>query len=174
MQDVFERARRVRLAIFDVDGVLTDGRLYFTDSGEELKAFNTLDGHGMKMLKTSGVELAIISGRTARCVQLRAQNLGISLLYQGAQDKLAVFQELVATLKLDPAATAYMGDDLADLPVMRRCGLALCVPESPALVKQHAHYVTHCPGGRGAVREICEMLMLAQGTYDAQTAGYLK
>lgn len=174
MQDVFERAKRVRLVIFDVDGVLTDGRLYFTDSGEELKAFNTLDGHGMKMLKASGVELAIISGRTAHCVERRAQNLGISLLYQGAQDKLAVFHELVSKLKLDPAAAAFMGDDLADLPVMRRCGLALCVPESPTLVKQRAHYVTRLAGGRGAVREICEMLMLAQGTYDAQMADYLK
>lgn len=173
MQDVLARARKVRLIIFDVDGVLTDGTLYLSDSGEEMKGFNTLDGHGMKMLKAAGVELAIISGRKSRCVELRAQNLGISLLYQGVEDKLTAFQELLATLGLAPEAAAFMGDEVVDLPAMRRAGLALTVPDAPSVVKQHAHYVTHLAGGKGAAREVCELIMLAQGNLDAQLARYL-
>lgn len=173
MSDILTRARRVRLAIFDVDGVLTDGSLYLSDSGEEMKAFNTQDGHGMKMLQATGVELAIITGRSSRCVELRARNLGISLLFQGASDKLAVYRDLIASLGLSPEETAYMGDDLIDLPVMRQCGFALAVPDAPDVVKRHAHYVTRRQGGRGAVREACEFLMRMQDTFDAQLAGYL-
>ncbi len=172
MEDTLRRAARIRLVIFDVDGVLTDGSLYLSDSGEEMKAFNTQDGQGMKMLQSSGVMLAIITGRSSRCVELRAENLGISLLYQGASDKLAVYRELIASLGLEPEETAYMGDDLVDLPVMRRCGLAFAVPDSPDIVRQHAHYVTKKRGGQGAVREACEFLMRMQGRYDDQIAGY--
>lgn len=172
--DAFERAKKIKLAIFDVDGVMTDGSLYLADDGQEYKAFNSLDGHGMKMLKRSGVELAIITGRTSQVVELRAINLGVTHLYQGAEDKLAAFLELQEKTGLDPAAWAYMGDDLVDLPAMRRCGLAICVPAAPSLVKQHAHYVTQLPGGRGAVREVCELIMQAQGTFEAQLAPYLK
>lgn len=160
--------------MFDVDGVLTDGSLYISDAGEEFKAFNTLDGHGMRMLKATGVEIAIITGRTARCVETRATNLGIGLLYQGVEDKLAVSVELQARFNLRADEAAFMGDDLPDLPVMRRCGLALTVPGAPALIKQHAHHVTCCAGGRGAVREVCEILMHAQGTYDQGIAIYLQ
>ena len=174
MQDVFEKAKHIRLAIFDVDGVLTDGSLYISDSGDEYKAFNTLDGHGMRMLKQSGVELVIVSGRTSRCVEMRAQNLGIGLLYQGVEDKLEIYSSLLAKFGLAPEATAFIGDDVVDLPVMRRCGLAICVRDSPALVKQHAHYVTQLPGGRGAVREICELIMQAQGTFQSHMSHYLK
>ena len=174
MQNVFEKAKHIRLAIFDVDGVLTDGSLYISDSGDEYKAFNTLDGHGMRMLKQSGVELVIVSGRTSRCVEMRAQNLGIGLLYQGAEDKLEIYSSLLAKFGLAAEATAFIGDDVVDLPVMRRCGLAICVPDSPALVKQHAHYITQLPGGCGAVREICELIMQAQGTFQAQMSRYLK
>lgn len=171
--DILARARRVRLAIFDVDGVLTDGSLYLSDSGEEMKAFNTQDGLGMKMLQASGVELAIITGRSSRCVELRARNLDITLLSQGASDKLLVFQDLIASLGLAPEETAYMGDDFVDLPVMRRCGFALAVPDAPDAVRQHAHYVTRRRGGHGAAREACDFLMRMQGKYDAQLAGYL-
>ncbi|HYA20121.1 MAG TPA: 3-deoxy-manno-octulosonate-8-phosphatase KdsC [Burkholderiales bacterium] len=174
MQDVFEKAKHIRLAIFDVDGVLTDGSLYISDSGEEYKSFNTLDGHGMRMLKQSGVELVLISGRTSRCVELRAQNLGIGLLYQGVDDKLEVYFSLLTKFALGAETTAYIGDDVMDLPVMRRCGLAICVPESPAVVKQHAHYITQRAGGAGAVREICELIMQAQGTFQQQLSRYLK
>jgi len=171
--DSFERAKQIKLAIFDVDGVMTDGSLYLADDGQEYKAFNSLDGHGMKMLKRSGVELAIITGRTSQLVALRAINLGVTHIYQGVEDKLSAFLELLEKTGNDPTECAYMGDDVVDLPVMRRCGLAVCVPASPALVKQHAHYVTQLSGGHGAVREICELVMQAQGTFEAQLAPYL-
>jgi 3-deoxy-D-manno-octulosonate 8-phosphate phosphatase (KDO 8-P phosphatase) len=174
MQDVYQKARGIRLAIFDVDGVLTDGSLYYTGSGEELKAFNVRDGHGMKMLQAGGVRLAIITSRNSRCVELRAKDLGIDLLYQGVADKLTAFQELLAQIGLDAAASAYMGDDLIDLPVMRRCGLALTVAEAPAAVKSQAHYISQAPGGRGAVREVCELILQAQGTLESRLASYLK
>ena len=174
MQDVFEKAKHIRLAIFDVDGVLTDGSLYISDSGDEYKAFNTQDGHGMRMLKQSGVELVIVSGRTSHCVEMRAQSLGIGLLYQGVEDKLEIYSSLLVKFGLSADATAFMGDDVVDLPVMRRCGFAICVPDSTALVKQHAHYITQLPGGCGAVREICELIMQAQGTFQAQMSRYLK
>ncbi len=174
MQAVLEKARKIRMVIFDVDGVLTDGSLHFMASGEEIKTFNSHDGHGMKMLKASGVELAIITSRESRCVALRAQDLGITLVYQGAKNKLQVFEGLLVKLGLDASACAYVGDDLVDLPVMLRCGLPVCVPAAPALVKKHADYVTCLEGGRGAVREVCEMIMLAQDTLHAQQAAYLK
>ena len=173
MHDVIEKAKNIRIVIFDVDGVLTDGTLYFTDSGEEIKAFNSRDGHGMKMLKASGVELAIITARESRSVKLRAENLNITLLYQGEKNKLKVFESLVTKLKLDMSSCAYVGDDLIDLPVMTRCGLSICVPSSPILVKKHAHYVTNSEGGQGAVREVCEMIMRSQGTLDEQLEKYL-
>lgn len=174
MPDTTDRAKRIRLAIFDVDGVLTDGSLYFTDSGEEMKVFNVRDGHGMKMLQETGVRLAIITSRTSRCVEARAKNLGIDLLYQGVSKKLTVFQELLARLGLETEAAFYMGDDVIDLPVMRRCGLAATVTDAPAVVKAHAHYVSRARGGQGAAREACEMIMHAQGTLEARIAPYLE
>jgi 3-deoxy-D-manno-octulosonate 8-phosphate phosphatase (KDO 8-P phosphatase) len=168
MQDVYDKARRIRLAIFDVDGVLSDGTLYYSDAGEELKAFNVRDGHGMKMLQASGIRLAIITSRTSRSVELRARNLGIDFLYQGATEKSAAFDELLRKLGLGAQAASYMGDDVIDLPVLRRCGLAVTVPEAPVLVRRHAHYVTSVRGGRGAVREICEVILHAQGALRAQ------
>jgi len=174
MQDVYQRARAIRLAIFDVDGVLTDGRLYYSERGEELKVFDVRDGHGLKMLQESGVRLALITSRESRAVALRAANLGIDLVYQGVGEKLAVFEALIAQLKLDRSATAYMGDDLIDLPVLRRCGLALSVPEAPTAVRERAHYVTSACAGRGAAREASELIMRAQGSFDASIAAYLK
>lgn len=168
-----ERIKPLRLIAFDVDGVLTDGGLYLSDSGEEFKRFNSLDGQGLKMLKASGVELAIITGRTSKCVEMRARNLGIARLYQGVEDKLAVMQSLLAELKLAPEAAAFMGDDVVDLPVMRRVGLALSVPAAPQVVRDHAHYVSLREAGHGAVREICELILGAQGTLDTQLAPYL-
>jgi 3-deoxy-D-manno-octulosonate 8-phosphate phosphatase (KDO 8-P phosphatase) len=173
MTDVTVRARAIRLAVFDVDGVLTDGRLYMNDAGEEIKAFHTLDGHGLKMLASTGIELAIITGRTSKSVELRARNLGFAYLYQGVEDKLAKFTELMAAMGIDGSASAFMGDDVVDLPCMRRCGLALAVPAAPELVRSYAHYVTTAQGGQGAVREACELIMRAQGTLDAQLEKYL-
>ena len=168
------RAKSVRLIAFDVDGVMTDGGLYLSDSGGEFKRFNSLDGHGLKMLKASGVELAIITGRTSHCVELRARNLGIAHLHQGVDDKLDAMQKLLARLQLPPTAAAFMGDDVVDLPVMRHVGLSISVPDAPQAVRDRAHYVTLRSGGHGAVREICELVMSAQGTLDSQLAHYLK
>jgi 3-deoxy-D-manno-octulosonate 8-phosphate phosphatase (KDO 8-P phosphatase) len=167
------QAQSIRLIAFDVDGIMTDGGLYLTDSGEEFKRFNSLDGQGLKMLKASGVELAIITGRTSRCVELRAHHLGISHLYQGVHDKLGSMQKMLAQLDLPLDVAAFMGDDVIDLPAMLRVGLAISVPSAPQIVRDRAHYITERDGGHGAVREVCELLMSAQGTLDAQLAPYL-
>ncbi len=172
MQDIYERARKIRVAIFDVDGVLTDGTLYFTDKGEELKAFNVRDGHGMRLLKESGILLAILSSRASRAVEERARNLGVELLIQGAGDKLAAFSELLGRCAAAATSCAYLGDDLVDLPVMERCGLAVAVPDAPAAVRRRSHYVTRARGGRGAAREVCELILHAQGSLAARPAAH--
>lgn len=171
--DISDKAKHVRLAAFDVDGVLTDGALYYTDAGEEFKAFNVQDGHGIKMLQESGVAIAIITSRSSKLVANRARNLGIDHLYQGVENKLDAMNALLTKLGLTLAEAGYMGDDVIDLPVLRRCGFAASVPEAPALVRQHAHYITRARGGHGAVREYCEIVMHAQGTLDAALARYL-
>ena len=168
------RLKLIRLAAFDVDGVLTDGGLYYSDSGEEFKRFNSLDGHGIKMLMASGVKTAIITGRSSRCVTARAKNLGIEHVYQGVENKLDAMIDLLGKLNLTRDAAAYMGDDVVDLAVMRHVGLSFCVPESPQRVREHSGYVAQRSGGHGAVREVCELIMSAQGTLDAQLAPYLQ
>ena len=168
------RAKLIRLMAFDVDGVMTDGGLYLSDSGEDFKRFNSLDGHGLKMLRASGAENAIITGRTSRCVAARAQNLGIAHVFQGVENKLETMIGLLNKLKLPRDAAAYMGDDVVDLSVMRHVGLAISVPESPQLVREHSDYVTQRGGGHGAVREACELIMSAQGTLDEQLAPFLQ
>ena len=172
-QELLQRARGVKLAIFDVDGVLTDGRLYFLVDGSEFKTFNTLDGHGIKMLIASGVRTAIISGRKTPIVERRAQNLGIQHLYQGREDKLVVLDELLGQLNLNYAQVAYLGDDLPDLPVIRRVGLGMAVASADAFVRENAHGITQARGGEGAAREFCELTMRAQGTLDSIQATYL-
>ena len=171
MKDVYERARAVRLAIFDVDGVLTEGGLHYSDSGAEVKVFNVRDGHGLKMLQASGVEVAIITSRRSRALEIRARDLGIALLYQGAADKLATCRELLRRVGLEAQAASFIGDDILDLDVLRYCGFAATVPEAPPAVKRHVHYVTLAGGGRGAARELCEIIMHAQGTLPAQLNG---
>jgi 3-deoxy-D-manno-octulosonate 8-phosphate phosphatase (KDO 8-P phosphatase) len=170
MQDIYERARRVRVAIFDVDGVLTDGELYYADSGEEMKAFSVHDGHGIRMLREHGLAVAIISGRTSRALEARARNLGIELLYQGAADKLEAFDEILRRCGVSGETCVFVGDDLPDLPVMERCGLAVAVPDAPAPVRRRAQYVTRARGGRGAVREVCEIILRARGLPPARPA----
>jgi 3-deoxy-D-manno-octulosonate 8-phosphate phosphatase (KDO 8-P phosphatase) len=159
--------------IFDVDGVLTDGRLYYADSGEEFKAFSTLDGHGIRMLMSSGVGIAIITGRRSKVVAHRAKNLGIAHVLQGIDDKRAAFLTLVASEGLGVEECGYMGDDVVDLPVLTRCGFAATTLESPEIVKSRAHFVATRPAGAGAAREVCEWIMKAQGTLDAALAPYL-
>ena len=172
--DLRARARAIRLLLLDVDGVLTDGRLYYGADGDALKAFHIRDGVGLKMLRATGVEVAIVTGRTSRAVELRAENLGIPHVFQGVGDKLVIFELLLKRLTLPSEAAGAMGDDLPDLPVLRRCGLAACVPEAPALVRSHAHYISEKPGGAGAVRELCELVMAAQGTLETGMQEYLK
>ena len=167
---VLERARAVRLAIFDVDGVLTDGTLYIGAQGEAFKAFNILDGHGLKMLQSAGVATAILSGRSSEAVARRAQELSIAHVIQGSADKVADFERLLSGLGLAAEACAFVGDDLPDLAVMRRCGLAIAVANAVDAVKAAAHYVTRAPGGRGAAREACELVLSARGQLEAADA----
>ena len=171
--EVRARAAGIRLVAFDVDGVMTDGRLILGDNGLEYKAFDTQDGLGMKLLKASGVEMAIITGRTSNIVTRRAESTGIGHFFQGVEDKLEAFQHLLEKTGLSAEQCAFMGDDLVDLPPMRRCGFAVTVPAAPPLVRQYAHYVTKREAGRGAVRELCELIMQAQGSFDNQMAQFL-
>lgn len=168
------RARPLQLMAFDVDGVMSDGSLFYSDTGVEIKAFNTLDGLGLKLLQEHGVEIAIITGRKAHCVELRAAGLGITHLYQGVHDKRTVMQQLLATTGIDPSAAGYMGDDLVDLPVMTLCGLAAAPGDAHPFVLQHAHYRTQRPGGRGAVRELCDFILEAKGLLDGIQSRYLQ
>jgi 3-deoxy-D-manno-octulosonate 8-phosphate phosphatase (KDO 8-P phosphatase) len=167
------RAHRIRLAIFDVDGVLTDGTLHLSERGEETKSFNILDGLGLKMLSASGIPTALLSGRKSKMVALRAKEIGIAHVLQGAEDKLDVYHRLLRKLGVAEEETSFMGDDLPDLPVLRRCGLAFSVPNAPEIVRSHVHYVTRIAGGHGAVREACEFLMRARGTLENQLRSYL-
>ena len=165
--------RRIRLAAFDVDGVLTDGRLYYSETGDAMKAFDVRDGMGLKLLQDAGVELAIITSRRAPCVQARAADLGIKRVQQGVADKRAAFDELLAAMGIAPEAAAFMGDDLVDLPLFRYCGFAATVAGAPALLKRHADYVTRAGGGRGAVREFCELVLHGRGALTAQVRRFL-
>jgi 3-deoxy-D-manno-octulosonate 8-phosphate phosphatase (KDO 8-P phosphatase) len=172
-EGVQERARGVRLMIFDVDGVLTDGTLLYGANGEELKAFSAHDGHGIKMLAASGVACALLSGRRSAAVATRAAELGIETVFQGVEDKLEIFQQLIAEQRLALPQTGYMGDELVDLPVLTRCGFACAPREAPEAVRSRVHYVAEAAAGRGAVREVCELLMRAQNTFDQLLGKYV-
>lgn len=170
---LLERAACVRGLVLDVDGVLTDGRLYFDNQGNELKAFYTRDGLGLRALQSQGVLIALITGRRSELVARRAENLGIEHVYQGRNDKLNAFNELVDATGLDPAETCYAGDDWVDIPVLERVGLAVTVPEADAVVRQRVHWITTRPGGHGAVREICDLVLAARGLDRAVLDGIL-
>lgn len=172
-EELTRRLKNIRLLILDVDGVMTDGGLTIGDDGQEYKTFHSHDGLGMKLLKATGVSLAIITGRTSNVVKKRAESTGVAHFYQGAEDKLVAFHDLMKTSSLKPEQCAFMGDDVVDLPPMLQCGLAIAVPDSPALLLERVHYVTRKAGGRGAVREVCELIMQAQGTFDAQMSQFL-
>ncbi|MGB0721284.1 MAG: 3-deoxy-manno-octulosonate-8-phosphatase KdsC [Gammaproteobacteria bacterium] len=173
MQDIISKARDIRLVIFDVDGVLTDGSLYLDDEGREYKAFNSKDGHGMAMLQRHGVTIAIITGRQSELVRIRMESLGISLVYQGARDKRPAFADLLRTTGLEPGQIAYVGDDVVDLPVMKDVGLAIAVQDAHDFVKKHAHWITPSAGGRGAARDVCELILDAHGKLQDEFATYL-
>ena len=168
-----ERARGVKLMIFDVDGVLTDGRLYLSDSGEEMKAFSSHDGQGIKLLLDGGIAVGVITARSSRVVERRARELGIELLRQGASDKAGAFAEMLSGQNLKPSEAGYMGDDLVDLPVLMRCGFAATVPSAPEAVRTRVHYVARAAGGEGAAREVCEFILRAKNVLEHAIAGYL-
>jgi len=170
---VLARAANVKLAVFDVDGVLTDGRLLLGDNGIEYKAFHSRDGHGMKMLSRTGVELAIITGRRSQLVAERMASLGIAHVHQGHASKLPVFEKLIADLNLAASEAAYVGDDVVDLGIMAQVGLAVAVADAHPLVLEQAHWHTMNAGGCGAAREVCDLIMHAQGTLDAMYREYL-
>lgn len=171
--ELLARARKVRLAVFDVDGVLSDGQLIFTADGGEAKAFSTLDGQGIKMLQHSGIITAIITGRTSAIVERRAANLGIEHLAQGREDKITALGELLARLELNLEDVAYLGDDLPDLAAIRAVSLGVAVANADGFVRQHADAVTSASGGYGAAREFCEFILHAQGKLQAIQNSYL-
>jgi 3-deoxy-D-manno-octulosonate 8-phosphate phosphatase (KDO 8-P phosphatase) len=170
--DILARAARIRLALFDVDGVLTDGRLLYTDDGRELKAFHVHDGLGLKRLIANGIEVGIITSRMSHMVTERTAELGVAHVYQGQEDKLACYKELIHALKLEPDQTSYCGDDLPDLRVMRHVGLAIAVANAHHWVSERAHWRTRQRGGEGAVREVCDLLLAAQGKADGELARF--
>ena len=174
MQEILDRAKRIKLVIFDVDGVLTDGGLHIDSNGNEHKVFHSRDGHGMKMLQNTGVELAIITGRVSEAVSHRMSGLGIEHVHQGCLEKLPVFDDLVKKLSLHPNQVAYVGDDVVDLPIMREVGLAIAVQDAHDQVKMHAHWQTPNAGGHGAARDVCELIMEAQGTIGDQLNKFLE
>ena len=171
--DLVQRARKVRLLVLDVDGVLTDGKLYFLADGSEAKAFSTLDGQGIKMLMNSGVNAAIITGRSSTIVERRAANLGIQHVVQGREDKRIALDELLSTLQLSYDQVAYLGDDLPDLAPIRCVALGVAVANANSFVRQHAQAITSLSGGAGAARELCEFIMAAQDTLNAAQSAYL-
>jgi 3-deoxy-D-manno-octulosonate 8-phosphate phosphatase (KDO 8-P phosphatase) len=170
--DLIARARRVRLLTCDVDGVLTDGRIYVTDDGRESKAYSCLDGLGMRWLERSGITVAWITGSSAPAVAHRAATLGIRRVSQGAENKLEVWERLRAELALEPGECAHIGDDFPDLAIIARCGLGASVPHAPEPIRRRAHYVTRCEGGTGAVRELAELILAAQGKLESLLAAY--
>ncbi|SDN20901.1 KdsC family phosphatase [Vreelandella arcis] len=171
--DLLDRLRRVRLFALDVDGVLTDGRLYFQADGVEIKAFHTQDGHGLKLLKRAGISVALITGRDSPMVSQRAAALGIPHVFQGCENKLTTLRGLCQQLGLDLPQVAYCGDDLPDLASIKRAGVGITVPNAPDYMHTHADWVTERLGGHGAVREICDTLLDAQGHWGAVIDTYL-
>ena len=172
-KDILNRAEQIELAIFDVDGVLTNGGLIQGENGNEYKAFHSRDGLGLVMLRDSGCQIAVISGRTSSIVSERMAALGIESVYQGQNDKGKALEDLLNKLNVDARATAYVGDDFIDLPAMRRVGLAIAVADAHPMVIEHAHWITKQKGGHGAAREVCELIMHARGTLDSQIQQFL-
>ena len=159
MDTLVERANDVRLLVLDVDGVLTDGRLYFSARGEQMKCFHVRDGAGIKQVLNAGLQVAVISGRRSKAVDKRMSELGVTWVKQGVQDKLAALRELMDILNLTPQAVASVGDDVPDLPLLEVARLAIAVADAHPSVKSQAHFITQAPGGQGAVREVCDLIL---------------
>ena len=174
MDTIIKLANKIKLVIFDIDGVLTNGTLYLGDGGEEYKAFHSKDGHGMRMLIECGIQAAIITGRKSNVVAHRMRDLGIEIVFQGYRDKRPAFKELLKKTGLKPEQIAYMGDDVVDLPVMTQVGMAIAVQDAHPFVLQHADYITEKAGGTGAAREAIETILQAQGLLQDKLDSYLK
>jgi 3-deoxy-D-manno-octulosonate 8-phosphate phosphatase (KDO 8-P phosphatase) len=172
--NVFERLAKVELLLVDVDGVLTDGKIILDDHGVQSKAFDVRDGHGIKMLQRAGVAVGIITGRESAVVNHRARELGIEEVWQGAKDKLLIAREILKRRNLSPAAVAYVGDDVVDLPVMLQVGVGIAVANACEDVRARAHWVTEASGGAGAVREVCEAILKARGAWESATQKYFR
>lgn len=173
-ENLLTKAKHIKLVALDVDGVMSDGKIYFSAKGDELKGFNILDGLGLKQIMAAGITVAVITGRSSPLTEKRMQDLGISHLMQGREDKKIALEELAITLDIPPKAIAYMGDDLPDLPAIRYAGLGVTVPNGYWLVQEHADYCTQVNGGNGAVRELCDLLLTAGGHLGAALAPYLE
>jgi 3-deoxy-D-manno-octulosonate 8-phosphate phosphatase (KDO 8-P phosphatase) len=158
-------AKKIRLAVFDMDGVLTDGRLYLLDDGQNLKAFHCHDGLGIKLLAKTGIITAVITAHRSALIDKRMAQLQVDHVYQGVENKITAYEELISTLNVRDDEVAYMGDDLPDIAIIRRVGLGIAVANAADMVKQFALYTTHRNGGEGAVREVCELIMQAQNTF---------
>lgn len=174
MQEIIKKVKKLKLLILDVDGVLTDGRLFFDHNGEEYKCFHARDGHGIKLLRETGVEVAVISGRKSNSVALRMKSLGVEYVYQGHENKIAALAEIMQKTSLNPDQVAHIGDDLLDLPVMTRVGLSIAVNDANDAVKDYADWCTKTAGGQGAVREVCDFIMQTQGTFDKILDHYMQ
>ena len=169
---VRQRARKIRLLLLDLDGVLTDGGIIIDGVGDEFKRFDVRDGHGIRLLQSAGIRLGIISGRSAKAARYRARDLDVELFFQGVADKLAVYEKIKRMTRLKDAEIAYVGDDMVDLPVLRRVGLAVAVSDGWPDLKRYAHYTTRLQGGRGAVREVIELLLKSQKKWKEVTENY--
>lgn len=167
-----ERCRKIRLLLLDVDGIMTDGRIVYDNNGVETKAFDVKDGHGLKLLQRAGVKVGIITGRESKVVAHRAYELGIGIVHQGAREKIVPYRRILQETGLNDEAVAYAGDDLVDLPVLLRVGLALTVADAVEEVRARVHYITRQSGGRGAVREICELILKNSQRWEGVTARY--
>ncbi|WP_417513578.1 KdsC family phosphatase [Marinobacter sp.] len=173
-ETLLAKAARIKLVALDVDGIMSDGRIYFSAKGDELKGFNILDGLGLKQIMAAGITVAVVTGRSSPLTEKRMKDLGIPHLMQGREDKKTALQELVSTLDILPETIAYMGDDLPDLPAIRYAGLGVTVPNAYWLVKEHADYCTRVSGGNGAVRELCDLLLTAGGNLNSALTPYLE
>lgn len=168
-----DKIRRIKLLILDADGVMTDGSIIYTDAGSEIKAFNVRDGHGIKLLMRAGIGVAIITARESKVMAHRAKNLGITDLYQGRIDKITAFDEILKEKVLNPIQVAYIGDDIIDLPVLRQVGFSVAVADAVDDVKERVDYVTTACGGKGAIREVVELLLKSQGKWEEILKRYL-
>ena len=173
-KEILEKAAKIKLLICDVDGVLSDGKVYFGNQQEELKNFNIKDGLGIKLMQKHGIKVAIITGRKSNIVAHRAKELGIELVYQGRSDKRATFDEIAANLNLSPEQIAHIGDDLPDLPLMKKSGLGICVADAYHYLLAQADWATAHSGGQGAVRDVADLLLTAQNKLDQILESYLQ